>query len=147
MPDSTLTLTSGDSERSVDNSDRIEIFLSCDPQMACYYGFEVDPSGKVMDYKNAYYRQFNFDWNGRVATAGNVFPAGYLSPAGYRVDASFGLDYLRELGVLQPDGTVLMGLFRADALPSGDIQWYTLLDPRTPEPDFHLPATLFPYRP
>ena len=147
VPDSTLTLTSGNTERSVDNSDRIEIFLSCDPQMACYYGFEVDPSGKVMDYKNAYYRQFNFDWNGRVATAGNVFPAGYLSPAGYRVDASFGLDYLRELGVLQPDGTVLMGLFRADALPSGDIQWYTLLDPRTPEPDFHLPATLFPYRP
>ena len=147
VPDSTLTLTSGDTERSVDNSDRIEIFLSCDPQMACYYGFEVDPSGKVMDYKNAYYRQFNFDWNGRVATAGNVFPAGYLSPAGYRVDTSFGLDYLRELGVLQPDGTLLMGLFRADALPSGDIQWYTLLDPRTPEPDFHLPATLFPYRP
>ena len=156
VPDSTLTVCDGPGERSVDFSDRAEIFLSCDPAMARYYGFEIDAAGKVMDYRNSFYRQFDYDWTGQVAAEGTA-PLAHTgsSQAGYRVEASFTMDYLRQLGVVQPDGTVLMGLFRADALgsepvrPDGtpaDIRWYTLRDPSTPEPDFHIPATLFPYQ-
>ena len=155
VPDSTLVVSDGPTERSVDFSDRAEIFLSCDPQMARYYGFEIDPTGKVMDYRNSFYRQFDYDWTGEVKATGSVLggsaaldgtaPAG-SGKAGYRVEASFDMDYLRSLGLLQPDGTLLMGLFRADAQTPELINWYSLLDPATPEPDFHIPATLFTYQ-
>ena len=147
VPDSTLVVSDGPTERSVDFYDRAEIFLSCDPKMARYYGFEIDPTGKVMDYRNSFYRQFDYDWTGEVAAAGSVHPAlAGARQAGYRVEASFDMDYLRSLGLLQPDGTILMGLFRADAQTPEEILWYTLRDPATPEPDFHIPATLFPYQ-
>ena len=122
----------------MDPGDRVEIFFSCDPDMSCYYGLEIDPQGKVMDYKNAFYRQFDFSWTGEVSATGRRLPAAY------RVEASFGLDYLRSLGVLKEDGSLLGGLYRADALCPDDIRWYSLVDPHTPEPDFHVPGSLFP---
>ena len=136
VPDSTLTICPGEGERTVDNSDRAEIFLSCDPAMACYYGFEIDPHGKVMDYKNAYYRQFDYDWTSGLQASGK------LLPAGYRVEASFPLEYLRSLG-LKPEEGLWMGLYRADAVSPEKILWYTLVNPQTPEPDFHVPGSLF----
>ena len=136
VPDSTLTICQGEGERTVDESDRIEIFLSCDPGMACYYGFEIDPQGKVMDYKNSFYRQFDYGWNSALQASGKVLPDGY------RVEASFPLEFLRSLG-LNPDGGLWTGLYRADAVSPEDIRWYTLVDPQTPEPDFHVPASLY----
>ena len=149
--DTTLTISKAPDERSVDDSDRIEVFLSCDTAMSCYYGFEIDPRGKVMDYKNSFYRNFGFEWNGEIATSGRI------RTEGYSVCAAFSLDYLRTLGILhqargrrngRSDETLLLGLFRADAVPAETatperIVWYSLCNPRTPEPDFHVPAALF----
>ena len=65
--------------------------------------------------------------------------------SGYRVEVSFDSDYLRSLNLVQEGGKMLIGLFRADALSPESINWYTLVDPHIAEPDFHIPATLFPY--
>ena len=135
--DSTLTINDLDGERAIDPEDRVEIFMSCDPAMSTYYGFEIDPQGRVMDYKNSYYRNFDYGWTGEVSVGSRMLPEAY------RVQAAFGLDYLRALGVLHDGGTILLGLFRADALRPDDIRWYSLIDPETPEPDFHVPASLF----
>lgn len=159
VEDSTLVVCDGPTERSVDHGDRVEVFLSCDDAMGRYYGFEVDPRGKVMDYRNSFYRQFDYGWSGfdaaaAVADRATVNPASESPSAtaaaaartdrGYRVELTFPLETLRGWG-LDPEGTLHMGLYRADALSPDEIIWYTLVDPRTPEPDFHVPASLFPY--
>ena len=84
------------------------------------------------------------------ATGATVIPASgspsatadAASKSGYRVEISFPLETLRGWG-LAPDGTLHLGLYRADAVRPDEIFWYTLIDPRTPEPDFHVPASLF----
>lgn len=162
VEDSTMVVCDGPTERSVDHGDRVELFLSCDDAMGLYYGFEVDPRGKVMDYRNEFYRQFDYGWSGfeaassaptgadglpdaglTVASAAPVVSAS-MTDRGYRVELTFPLETLRGWG-LAPDGTLHLGLYRADALSPDEIIWYTLIDPRTPEPDFHVPASLFPY--
>ena len=139
VKDDTPVFNDSDDERSVDFSDRVEVFLSCDPDMKCYYGFEIDPRGKVMDYKNSYYRQFDYGWNSGLVASGKPHEGGY------RVDVSFTVDFLKEAGVLQEDGSFIIGLYRAEAITPDDIRWYSLIDPHTPEPDFHVPASLFRY--
>lgn len=138
VQDTTLVVCDSPGERSVDHGDRVEVFLSCDPGMNLYYGFEIDPDGKVMDYRNSFYRQFDYDWTGELNVCGT------RTQKGYRAEVHFDLDYLRQLGVVQEDGSVLAGLFRADAVEPDDIIWYSLIDPHTPEPDFHVPGSLFP---
>ena len=135
--DTTLVVCHDPGERSIDHGDRVEVFFSCDSGMNLYYGFEIDPDGKVMDYKNSFYRQFDYDWTGELTAHGAI------TQNGYQVEAHFNLDYLRQLGVVQEDGSVLAGLFRADAIGPDDINWYSLIDPHTPEPDFHVPGSLF----
>ena len=158
VEDSTMVVCDGPTERSVDHGDRVELFLSCDDAMGLYYGFEVDPRGKVMDYRNEFYRQFDYGWSGfdaaaAVADRATVNPASGSPSAtavaaatdrGYRVELTLPLETLRGWG-LAPDGTLHLGLYRADAVRPDEIFWYTLIDPHTPEPDFHVPASLFPY--
>ena len=138
VKDSTLTVCRGEGERTVDNSDRAELFISCDPEMKRYYGFEMDPEGKMMDYRNSFYRQFDYGWDSGIK------PVSTILPEGYRVEVSFPYNFLRSADI-EPDGPLHIGLYRADATGSGDIHWFTLADPHTPEPDFHVPASLFDY--
>ncbi len=193
VEDSTLVVCDGPTERSVDHGDRVEVFLSCDDAMGLYYGFEVDPRGKVMDYRNEFYRQFDYGWSGgawgaptgadglpdagltvalpapAVASSATASPttasptgaallpeagktvassapvvSASMTDRGYRVELTFPLETLRGWG-LAPDGMLHLGLYRADAVRPDEIFWYTLIDPHTPEPDFHVPASLFPY--
>ena len=135
VKDSTLTVCRGEGERTVDNSDRAELFISCEPEMKRYYGFEMDPEGKMMDYRNSFYRQFDY---GRDS---GIKPVSTILPEGYRVEVSFPYSFLRSADI-EPDGPLHIGLYRADATGSGDIHWFTLADPHTPEPDFHVPESL-----
>ena len=195
VEDSTMVVCDGPTERSVDHGDRVELFLSCDDAMGLYYGFEVDPRGKVMDYRNSFYRQFDYGWSGfeaassaptgadglpdagltvalpapAVASSATASPttasptgadslpeagktvassapvvSASMTDRGYRVELTFPMETLRGWG-LAPDGTLHLGLYRADAVRPDEIFWYTLIDPHTPEPDFHVPASLFPY--
>ena len=130
-----VVCTDGD-EMSVTPGDRVEVFLSCDDKMGRYYGFEMAPDGLVLDYRSAFYRQFEYDWNYPLK------PVCRHTSRGYRVEASFPLDSLKTLGLLTETGPLWMGLYRADAVAPDNIYWYTLIDPRTPGPDFHVPSSL-----
>ena len=135
--DGTPVFNDSTDERSVDFSDRVEVFLSCDSDLNCYYGFEIDPQGKVMDYRNSYYRQFDYGWDSGISASGKPHEGGY------RVDVDFPMSFLEELGVLQADNWIILGLYRAEAVTPDDIRWYSLINPQTPEPDFHVPASFF----
>ena len=60
VKDSTLTYNDGKTEDSVGNEDRVEFFISKDNKMSTYYGAEIDPQGKVMDYEAHFYRKCDY---------------------------------------------------------------------------------------
>ena len=139
VKDSTLHAKISDDERSVDFSDRVEIFLCKDSEMKEYFCLEIDPDGKVMDYKARFYRNFDFEWDCPV-----IDTETFISEDGYTLHASLPLEWLKKEGLLSEEGTMLMGLFRADFIKDtqSDIDWYSWREPRCPEPDFHIPSAL-----
>lgn len=137
--DSTLHVNSSADERSVDFSDRAEIFLSKDKKMKEYFCFEIDPTGKVMDYKASHYRNFDFEWDCQ-----EIITEASITDTGYCVKASFPLEWLRKEGLLADNGDMLVGLYRADFIKGteADIDWYSWRKPLSNEPDFHIPSSL-----
>ena len=135
--DSTPVFDDNPDEMSVGPCDRAEIFMSCDPQMQQYYCFEIDPQGKTLDYGCSYYRMFDYPWSGEQNVDARPVEGGY------HVEASFRLEYLQRLGLLGKDGSLLIGFYRGDAVEPGVITWYSAVNPGTPEPDFHVPGSLF----
>ena len=132
-----------DDKLEVAFSDRVEIFFKSDGAMNPYYCLEIDPMGRVLDYRASYYRNFDYGWH---------WPEGQLSlktensTNGYTVELNIGLDSLRDLGILN-NGTMGAGLFRGDCKNLGDpkgrepqINWISWMDPGTEFPDFHVPT-------
>lgn len=126
------------SERDVEIGDRVEIFFAKDPKMKHYECFEINPQGYVLAYSASYYRQFDYSWNP---------PQGFSASAeitenGYHVEARFPVDYLKSF---IHNGKLYFGLYRGDFYKDGDKiveRWYSWKNPSTPEPDFHVPASL-----
>jgi hypothetical protein len=142
--------------------DRVEMILSRDEQMRNYFCFEIDSRGRVFDYRARYYRQFDPTWKCQgLKTAAAPFRQGYV------VEGRMPLRTLREMGFPQlvPGGKILCGLYRAEfshdrsgkpvvqretihnrgrklAGPPPIEGWMSWVDPKTPEPDFHVPSSL-----
>ena len=137
VPEQTLTLTEPFlKERDVDPEDRVEIFFSPRLEMDIYYCAEIDPMGRVMDYKAKYYRDFDYDWN--FATL-EVLPK--IEEGRYVVAGKLSKQELRDLGV--DLGGFYMGVFRADFRPGEKEIWYSAVPTEDKSPDFHKPEVLF----
>lgn len=142
--------------------DRVEIYLGRDEEMKDYYCLEVDSRGRVFDYRAAYPRQFDPPWN----MAGLEAAAAAL-PAGYELEFRVPLAALKALGFpeLRPGAKIRCGLYRAEFShdrsgrkvdPAASIHtmgrtvegpppledWLSWVDPKTAEPDFHVPSSL-----
>lgn len=141
--------------------DRVEIYLSRDARMRDYFCAEIDPRGRVLDYRARFYRRFDFGWQ---------FPglqtAASATPNGYQVEGRIQLRALTVLGfpAVRPGASLLAGLYRAEFSPdrSGRApsapgihtlgrqppgpppieRWISWVNPATAEPDFHVPASL-----
>ncbi len=140
----------------------MEICFSRDPQMKEYYCIEIDSRGRAYDYRAAYYRQFDRTWHCEgletAATAGEK---------SYVVEGRIPLATFVALGFPQfsPGARIPLGLYRAEfshdpggksVEQSGSIhtggrkldgppliqQWISWVNPKTPEPDFHVPSSL-----
>ncbi len=130
-------------ESDVASGDRVEIFLSGDASLRNYYCLEIGPYGDVLDYRAAYYRQFDDTWNlPGLAVATQVFQGGYA------VEGRIPVDFLRGLSTEIPaNGNFMfwMGLYRAEYnklhTTPDPVQWITWIDPATSDPDFHLPSS------
>lgn len=130
-----------DSDESIGNSDRVELFFRSDDQLNPYYCLEMDPTPRVMDFKAKYQRNFDFNWQ---------WPAKDFELKSHRaenhfiVEGAISLASLRALGVLKGN-RIETGIFRAkynqQANGSYEPTWITWVDPKTAEPDFHLAAS------
>lgn len=142
--------------------DRVEMILSRDGQMKNYFCFEIDSRGRTFDYRASYYRQFDPKWKCKgLRTAASPWDKGYM------VEGRIPLTTLMEMGFPRPvpGVKILCGLYRAEfshdrsgkpvvqretihnrgrklAGPPPIEAWMSWIDPKTPEPDFHVPSSL-----
>jgi len=146
VADSLLVALPFAQESDVASGDRVEIFLSADSTLGNYYCLEMGPRGDVLDYRAAYYRQFDDTWDlPALAVATQATTGGYV------VEGRIPLRFLRGLSEdIPPTGTftLYMGLYRAEydkAHTEADpVQWLTWIDPNTADPDFHVGASFHP---
>ena len=141
--------------------DRVEIYLSRDEGMKEYFCFEIDSRGRVFDYRGRHYREFDAKWRlADLETAGSPLPDGYV------VEGRIPLRSFSAMGFpeIVPGTKVRFGIFRAEfshdrhgrpvernsqhtlgrkrAGPPPVEAWISWVDPKTEEPDFHVPASL-----
>ena len=141
VEDADIVIDDGDDEQAVARGDRVELFFTSDPELGDYICFEIDPSGRVLDYRAAYYREFDRDWHlpelvvATVLTGTGYIVEGRIPHAGFR-DAG--------LATLADDGKVLTGVFRAEYSHRDDgeplAEWISWVTPSSAEPDFHIPS-------
>ncbi|WP_190808577.1 carbohydrate-binding family 9-like protein [Flagellimonas sp. S3867] len=131
-------------KRDIIRSDRVEIFLRKDADLDRYYCLEVDPNGAILDFSATHYRQFDDDW---TWPKGHLFTYGTIMEGGYRLDMILSKESLENLGLVK-ENVLEAGIFRADTdmvsdaeNPDGDFKWITWVDPKTKEPDFHVPTS------
>ena len=95
--------------------DRVEMFLSVDHQMKNYFCFEIDPRGRVFDYRMAYYRQSDPKWHCEgLETVGTTFANG--REKGYVVEGRIPLATFVQMGFpeFQKGTKIRCGLYRAE---------------------------------
>ncbi len=142
--------------------DRAEIYLSLDDRMARYFCLEIDSRGRAFDYSASHYRKFDPGWK-----LEGLVTAAQTHEDGYTVEGRIPLNSLEALGFprLRPGTKILWGIYRAEfshdrtgnAAPAPTTihnlgrathgpppieNWISWVDPKTPEPDFHVPSSL-----
>lgn len=141
VKENSLTLKEGFSQESdVEPEDRVEVFFSPAGKLETYFGLEMDPEGRTLDYLCTYYRKFDYPWNSRTLSYSHE-----IRPGGYTVAGSIAREELLEHGV-DIDGGFLMGVFRADYRPDGSVNWYSMKKTKDKKADFHQPSVFFKAR-
>ncbi len=127
------------SKEDVVYEDRVELFFALDEELAQYFCLEIDPLGRVLDYRASHYRKFDFAWS---------FPGlevvGIRTSDGYTVQGLIPWDAFQSLGFPPPDANraIKFGIYRADFRHTEGRKWseswISWVDPRTAKPDFHV---------
>ncbi len=141
--------------------DRVEVYFCLDDRMRDYFCFEVDSRGRAFTYRGTYYRKLDTSWDlPGLETKASPLPKGYI------VEGRVPLASLEAMGFprLQPGVKIRCGLFRAEfdhdrsgrpVVQRASIHnrglhiygpppienWMSWVDPRTEEPDFHVPTS------
>lgn len=123
---------------------RVEIFFKTDELLKRYYCLEVDPEARILDYTAAFYRDFDYEWSW---PEGHLFAEARTTDLGYCVQLKISLESLRGLDILK-NGAIGAGIYRGDCTKLGNLPetepeftWITWVDPKTHEPDFHVPSS------
>jgi hypothetical protein len=123
----------------VTRSERVEIFLRSDPEMKPYYCLEIDPHGRVLDYKADLYRLFDYNWSWPEKLQIQAI----IHPDHYMVCGKLSLAVLNSLKLIR-DNRLEVGLFRGNCKSlNGDkaqMDWISWIKPDAPKPDFHIPS-------
>lgn len=125
----------------VASSCRAEIFFKVNDRLSPYYCLEIDPLGRVLDYKAKFYRKFDTLWS---------WPPGHLvikteqKKDGYVVEFAISKDSLKKLGLLK-NQNLQAGLYRGDCLNlkenCTEFKWISWVNPDSKTPDFHIPSS------
>ena len=141
--DSSLHIDStDDSKKSVDNSDRVELFLRSNKNLDPYYCLEIDPLARVQDFIARPNRQFDFSWDW---PKDDITIKSDITATCFTVELAISMSSLKEFQLLQKDGTIEAGIYRAKYHQQSNGQfkptWITWVDPKTETPNFHIASS------
>jgi hypothetical protein len=136
------TYSKDNHKMEVVDSDRVEIFFRSNERLDPYYCLEMDPHGRILDYKACFYRIFDYEWQWPGHDQLNVKSAQIES--GYIVEGSITLTSFRDLALLN-NNELQAGLFRGECLkvrdPQSGFSWISWVKPDADHPDFHIPSS------
>lgn len=121
-------------------SERVELFFRRDEDMRPYYCLEMDPNGRVLDYKACMYRKFdrNWTWPDPLDIKTIIYKDKYT------LEGKICLKTLRDLGVLKTN-MIEIGVYRGHCTKldkkDDSIKWISWVDSKTRTPDFHVPSS------
>ena len=130
------------SKEDVVREDRAELFFALDAELSEYFCLEIDPLGRVLDYRASYYRQMDFSWSFPGLEA-----AGRPVEGGYCVEGRIPWTAFQSLGfpAPRPGLEIKFGIYRAEFRHAAGAEWaeswISWVDPQTAEPDFHVPGS------
>ena len=134
-------------ESLVARGDRVELFLARDDKLGEYYGIELDPTGRVLDYRARFYRHLDELWD-----CPGLEVAARKRPGGYDVEGRLSRRGLESMGLGLPSERepMLAGVFRAEfSHRRGEApheSWISWIRPWVPRPDFHVPSAFGCFR-
>jgi hypothetical protein len=124
------------------DSDRVEIFFKSDDRLDPYYCLEMDPRGRVLDYRASFYRKFEYNWQWPGSNQLQI--KSDYTDQGYTIEGSITMASLKELNLLK-NNELQAGLFRGECLkmrdPESTFSWISWIKPESVRPDFHIPSS------
>lgn len=143
VTDSSLHIDSTDnSKNSVDNSDRVELFMRSNEHLDPYYCLEIDPLARVQDFKAWPNRQFDYLWDWPKQ---DISIKSHITATSFSVELMLTIDSLKRFNLIQNDGHIEAGIYRAEynQQPNGAFEptWITWVDPQTETPNFHIASS------
>lgn len=134
-----LVFVEKNNKMEVIHSERVEMFFRADEKMHPYYCLEMDPYGRVLDYKAELYRKFNRNWQWPKPLSIET----EIQDQKYTLQGKISLATLKQLNQIHND-QIQVGLFRGHCTKlegkNAVIKWISWIDSKTPEPDFHVPS-------
>lgn len=147
VTDTDVVESAADGEEAVARGDRVELFFATDSTLRDYACVEIGPSGRVLDYRAAFYREFDRGWD----MPGLILATARTEP-GYVVEGSIPHATFRDAGLpsLSDAGGMIVGIFRAEFSHSDNgaprEEWISWVRPATEQPDFHVPSAFGQFR-
>lgn len=140
--DASLHIDSTDnSKKSVDHSDRVELFLRSDDKMDPYYCLEIDPLARVQDFLARPNKQFDYLWDWPKE---DIEIKSHITSRKFTVELSLTLKSLKRFNLLKKN-IIEAGIYRAKyhQQPNGQFEptWITWIDPKTETPNFHIASS------
>ncbi len=133
--------TTDNSIRSINESDRVELFFRPNELMNPYYCLEIDTASRIMDFKARPNKQFDFNWNW---PSDDIEVKSSIESNHFTVEIAISLASLTKLGLLK-EGKIETGIYRAkyNKQENGNFEptWITWVNPNTESPNFHTPSS------
>ncbi|MEC3908243.1 sugar-binding protein [Tamlana sp. 2201CG12-4] len=134
-------ITKDNSNDSIDNSDRVELFFRSNHKMTPYYCLEIDPKPRLMDFKALPGKVFDFDWNW---PSEDIKVKSLIRETDFCVEGTISLKSLTKYNLLK-HGIIETGVYRAkyNQISRNHYEpiWITWVNPKTETPNFHTPSS------
>jgi hypothetical protein len=128
------------SNRSIGNSDRVELFFRINDTLNPYYCLEIDPYSRIMDFKAYPNKKFDFNWN---FPKSDLEIKSQINDQYFTVEIAINIEALRKLNLIKGN-KIETGIFRAkynkensNYIPT----WISWVNPKTNSPNFHISSS------
>ena len=127
--------------KSINVSDRVELFFRENSKLNPYYCLEIDPTPRIMDFIAYPNKNFDFDWNWPKK---DLDVKSNINDKGFTVEGKVSIAYLKKLNLLQ-NNKIETGIYRAKYFKTKESSykpiWLTWVDPKTEVPNFHISSS------